>query len=784
MRIGRYRILRPLGSGGMGEVYAAEDERLRRKVAIKLIAQSKAGDSQARERFEREAQAASALNHPNICTIFEINDHEGHPFLVMELLEGRDLGKVAATGPAELSDVLKWGVQIADALAAAHAQGIVHRDIKPANIFITDRGYAKVLDFGLAKLQEPGGNHATVSKLSTALTQLGSPMGTVAYMSPEQARGEELDARTDLFSLGAVLYEVTTGKPPFPGPTPAVIFSSILTGKPTPLTEFRSDVPVELERIVNKAMEKEREARYQSGEELKQDLSRLRRASEERPESLKFARAERRRFPWGWIGAAVCFVVAIVAAFALFFVRLKAPSTEAMSRRPTIAVLPFQNATGEKGLEYLSTALPDEVITTLSYSPSVSVRPFSMSQQFAGPAGDPRQAGRQLRVGHVITGHYLQRAATVSVAIELTDVGKEEVVWHGTIEAPTSDSLALRQQMNSSLQKGLLAALGAAGTELSVTKPKSEEAYELFLRGQGGDEDDANRAIVALEKSTALDPGYAPAWVALGERYYMQADAGPGGRAMFDKAAAAFERAHQLDPELLSAATYRVGMRLFNGDLDVGFAQIQDLARQRPNRAEVHILLAQAFRASGLLDEAARECETTHRLDPDLVTDCHVLYIHKGDLAKAHQEIARWPGDFASFMLGHVLLREKKVPEALEHLKVVPAGELYQLVQACWPDSQKAACAEQAGKSEASLLAIPDADAWYFGAGVMAFVGHEDAAIRLLEADAKHNFCTYPSVDLDPIFGSMRASTAFAAARKEAMACRARFAKYATIQIP
>jgi len=275
LRISRYRILRQLGSGGMGEVYAAEDERLRRKVAIKLIAADKASDSAARQRFEREAQAASALNHPNICTIFEINDHEGQPFLVMEYLEGQDLGKLSAAGPAELSSLLKWGVELTDALAAAHSHGIVHRDIKPANVFVNNRGNAKILDFGLAMLQEPS-NGDTVSKLSTALTCMGSPMGTVAYMSPEQARGEELDARTDLFSLGAVLYELAAGQTPFPGPTPAVVFSSILTANPIPLSQTRTDVPPELERIINKALQKDRQARYQSAEEMKQDLNRLR----------------------------------------------------------------------------------------------------------------------------------------------------------------------------------------------------------------------------------------------------------------------------------------------------------------------------------------------------------------------------------------------------------------------------------------------------------------------------------------------------------------------------
>jgi len=784
LRISRYRILRPLGSGGMGEVYAAEDERLRRKVAIKLIAADKASDSAARQRFEREAQAASALNHPNICTIFEINDHEGQPFLVMEYLEGQDLGKLSAAGPAELSSLLKWGVELTDALAAAHSHGIVHRDIKPANVFVNNRGNAKILDFGLAKLQEPS-NGDTVSKLSTALTRMGSPMGTVAYMSPEQARGEELDARTDLFSLGAVLYELAAGQTPFPGPTPAVVFSSILTANPIPLSQTRTDVPPELERIINKALEKDRQSRYQNAEEMKQDLNRLRRASEQHThEALPVPPpAVTQKRPGRWLAVALATAAVLIGALTWFLVRSRMTRTETASHRSTIAVLPFQNASQDKSLDYLGVALPDEVITTLSYAPSLSVRPFSLSQQLAAQTTDPRQTGHQLRVGHVITGHFLKQAARLSVAIELTDVAKEEVVWHSSIDAPITDTLALRQALENALQKGLLPALGSSSAELSVTKPKNQQAYELFLRGQG-DESDPKSAIAALEKSTAVDPGYAPAWVALGERYYAEADAGAGGRAMFNKAVEAFERAHQLDPQLLSAATYRIGTRLFNGDLDVGFAEIQELARQRPNRAEVHILLAQAFRASGSLAEAARECEITHRLDPEMATDCYVLYIHMGDLPKARQEIAHWPSDFGSFMLGHVLLREKRIDEALPHLQPVPAGETYALARECRPDAPTSKCEETAARSEASFLAIPDADAWYFGASMLAWAGKEKPALRLLDAAAKHNFCTYPSLDRDSMFEHIRTSPRFADARQTAIACHDKFASYSKIRIP
>jgi eukaryotic-like serine/threonine-protein kinase len=372
--ISHYRILRRLGSGGMGEVYAAEDERLRRNVAIKFISHGKAADEKNRQRFEREARAASALNHPNICTIHEVNEHEGQPFLVMELLDGQDLRQICAVGAVAIPRLLKWSVEITDALAAAHARGIIHRDIKPGNVFITSRGDAKVLDFGLAKLLQPESVECSET-VSFAASAAGSVMGTVAYMSPEQARGEALDSRTDLFSAGTVLYEMASGKRAFDGPTSAVIFNSILTASPTPISRIRGDVPPGLEDIDDKALQKDRRARYQSAAEIEADLKRLQRKLESgtlAPTAL--GTAARRRMSALWIGALT--LVVLLGGLGWLLKRPKAQSPQLLSHRTTVAVLPFQNTTADNRLDYLSTALPDEVITTLSYAPTLSVRPF------------------------------------------------------------------------------------------------------------------------------------------------------------------------------------------------------------------------------------------------------------------------------------------------------------------------------------------------------------------------------------------------------------------------
>ena len=292
------------------------------------------------------------------------------------------------------------------------------------------------------------------------------------------------------------------------------------------------------------------------------------------------------------------------------------------------------------------------------------------------------------------------------------------------------------------------------------------------------------QAIALLEKSVALDPGYAPAWVALGSRYYTEADAVAGGDAVLQKCIAALERARQLDPNLLSAATWSIGLgSRVNGGLESSFAQLQELARKRPRRAELHLLHSQLLRTIGALDRAAEECEISHRLDPDLVADCAVPYIYLNDLARAHIELDRAPGEFSSFLLGHVLLREGKVEQALPKLKILPAGSNYEVVRTCWPNSSTPGCDRTIAQSLSQFLQLPDPDAWYFGAALFAWLDKKEAALHLLEADAKRNFCVYPAVDHDPMFDKIRQSPEFQSVRQSAIACQQRFVTYSRLQI-
>ena len=686
-KLGPYEILGQIGAGGMGEVYRARDARLSRDVAVKVLPEEFFEGEERRQRFEREAKLLAALNHPGIAAVYSFEEvpsssstssSVSRHLLVMELVEGDDLALRLASGPLPLEDVFSFARQIAEALEAAHEKGIVHRDLKPANVMVTKNGRVKVLDFGLAKVAASGDGTRVDSQLPTDMrTQEGVVMGTVPYMSPEQLQGQPVDRRTDIFSLGVILYEMASGQRPFQGASSAELVSSILRDTPRPLGEMRTGLPDALIRLIGRCLAKDRDERYATAHDLALDLGTLQRdpTSPTGPAAVAPRGVSRKLVLLGAAG-----LVLLLAAGAFVAFRRAGRGASIGS----VAVLPFENASNDPAIEYLSNGISESLISTLSRLPGLRVISRRSAFAFKGKKLDPKEIGKTLGVDALLLGTLAQRGSDLAITAELVSVRDDTQLWGEKYSRRADDVLRVEGEIAATIARTLRRQLsGDEKAKLARGRTEDPEAYRLYLKGRDylvGNQQEMDKSVDYFQQAVARAPDYALAHAGLAEAYTRQAFLRGSGRAEpASKARAAVSRALAIDPDLAEAhAALGLVSFFFEWDWAGAETEFRRALELNPGSGAVQGQYGWFLTAMGRLDEGLEHCRKAAELDPlstGPVHDIAINYMLRGDFEQAATNFRHaididpnWTWGYIK--LGRTLAHQKKCADAFAQAEI------------------------------------------------------------------------------------------------------------------
>ncbi|HYC91052.1 MAG TPA: protein kinase [Thermoanaerobaculia bacterium] len=776
-RLGPYEIVEAIGSGGMGDVYRARDTRLDRDVAVKVLPERVARDAEARMRFEREAKAVAALTHPNILAIHDYGSEGGAAYSITELLEGETLRRRINAGPIPWRKALEIGAAIADGLAAAHAKGIIHRDLKPENIFLTTDGRVKILDFGIAQLvrsEPPPSEEIDTSMLPTApmKTEPGSVIGTAGYMAPEQLRGEMVDARTDIFSLGALLYEMTTGKPAFIRGTVIDSLSAILTDNPDVFTVSEKLIPYELARVIQRCLEKKREERFQSARDLAFALRAV------GTSTITFeAPAERKRRKLLWGGGALAVIAVIAALMSLrvfepsggFTRRLDDPSTRKLS---SIAILPFVNATGDREAEYLSDGITETLINSLARVPGLRVMSRTSVFHYKGKPANPVSVGKELRVSAVVIGRIETVGDKLVVSAELVDTRDNALIWGNRYQTARSDLFSVQDSLASEIAHMLRLQLGGREQQLLTKRHTADpRAYELYLKGRfqwnKRDAEGLYNAIELFNQAIEIDPQYALAYAGIADCYnLLDIWANLPTSATFPRAKAAAQKALSIDDQLAEAHTsLAYAIHTYEWDWKAAEREYRRAIELNPNYATARQWYAEFLTAVGRFDEAEQQGKKALEIDPmspiiNAVVAWNFTMARRYDTAI--QQGTRTTQLFPDFMPGHAylglaLLESGRPREALGPLETA-RKQLDIVVVRTW----LARAHHAAGDPATALRMLRELERGrdyrppYYMAALYAQVGDLEKARREIERARRERTGAWVWFNVDPAMDRLR----------------------------